>query len=602
MLTLAAWVLTATAWLRGAEYDEQYTLLITAGTPRPAWPDSVTTAARIRSVAAGAVGPLTIARELRATDVHPPLYFWTAAAWRAMGADSLFGLRLLSVCFALGALGLVGVIARQSGIPPAVAMLVTLGCYGFAYTGAIARGFALAHLLMLAGVACAFGGRRCQPVRGVARGFAGRRGLEARKSPSDIGRAAVPGVPCPTGSTRGAAARGAASGLLLGAAAFTNYLAGFVAAAAIAGVALQKRALAAGMAAGFALWMPAIAWFYLGQRDSRTGQFPEFAWWPGLTRLGRYAVANVFGGLPLYVGDSIRPAVSIAVGGFALGLAGLVGIRSRSGERLRVLLFCAAAPVLGLLGLALAFQTTAIELRYLSFSAPFTGLLLTGTVAGLPRRWAAGMGGMVMAVQALAIGGLMLRPETMQPARAVARAAAAANTDLVLVPFGNDGVGVVAAFAQEAAPDTRLLIVRENTQPVMVHALVHPYRRVALGMLAQDRASRTTIEQVSESLSHPPWRLAALTGTVAVYERACRAPVEGARDVLRGLHDREILPAARDDPGPDRRIRPPARAAARQPADPCDLAPDRAGVGAPLHGDLPGPAGLRLLLEAAREP
>ncbi len=34
-----------------------------------------------------------------------------------------------------------------------LAVLLTLGCYGFVYTGSIARGFALAQLLTMSGVA-----------------------------------------------------------------------------------------------------------------------------------------------------------------------------------------------------------------------------------------------------------------------------------------------------------------------------------------------------------------------------------------------------------------------------------------------------------------
>ena len=36
-----ALVLTTAAWLRGAEYDEQYTLFLTSGVARPDWPSSV---------------------------------------------------------------------------------------------------------------------------------------------------------------------------------------------------------------------------------------------------------------------------------------------------------------------------------------------------------------------------------------------------------------------------------------------------------------------------------------------------------------------------------------------------------------------------------
>ena len=41
VILLAALVLTAAAWMRGAEYDEQYTLFLTAGVARPDWPATV---------------------------------------------------------------------------------------------------------------------------------------------------------------------------------------------------------------------------------------------------------------------------------------------------------------------------------------------------------------------------------------------------------------------------------------------------------------------------------------------------------------------------------------------------------------------------------
>ena len=148
MLLLACLVLLAAAWLRGAEYDEQYTLFLTAGTPRPDWPGTPLTAAEVVARQGTRSGAAAIARDLRATDVHPPLYFWTVAAWRMSVADGLFGTRLLSVGFSVGALALVGALARRAGVPAAVAMLLTLGCYGFVYTGVVARGFALAQVLL----------------------------------------------------------------------------------------------------------------------------------------------------------------------------------------------------------------------------------------------------------------------------------------------------------------------------------------------------------------------------------------------------------------------------------------------------------------------
>src|SRR5665213_3336499 len=150
---LAAVVLSAAAGLRGAEYDEQYTLFLTAGIARPSWPETPFTAGDVRTMQMGHAGLAAIARDLRATDVHPPLYFWAVALWRRMIGAGLFAARMFSVLCGLGALVAVGMIAARAGISPALAMLLTLGCYGFAYTSAIARGFALAQMLTLAGVA-----------------------------------------------------------------------------------------------------------------------------------------------------------------------------------------------------------------------------------------------------------------------------------------------------------------------------------------------------------------------------------------------------------------------------------------------------------------
>ena len=111
-LIAAALVLMSAAWMRGAEYDEQYTLFLTAGDARPVWPADVFTAGEVRLLQAGHTGFAAIARDLRATDVHPPLYFWTEAEWRTLFGDSLFAARLASVLFSVAALCMVAVIAR----------------------------------------------------------------------------------------------------------------------------------------------------------------------------------------------------------------------------------------------------------------------------------------------------------------------------------------------------------------------------------------------------------------------------------------------------------------------------------------------------------
>ena len=166
-LLAAALLLTAVAWLRGAEYDEQYTLFLTGVVARPAWPAGVITAGEVRDLQAAHAGLGAIARDLRSTDVHPPLYFWAVAEWRRLVGDSLFAARMASVLFSVVTLSLVAAIARSGGIPVVPAVLLTVGCYGFAYTGAIARGFALAQMLSVAGDrGAAWRGTPCEPDAG----------------------------------------------------------------------------------------------------------------------------------------------------------------------------------------------------------------------------------------------------------------------------------------------------------------------------------------------------------------------------------------------------------------------------------------------------
>ena len=152
-LLVAALLLVAVAWLRSAEYDEQYTLFLTGGVARPIWGSHVITAGDVRALQSGRAGFSAIARDLRATDVHPPLYFWTIAEWRGLVGNSLFAARLASVLFSVVTLGLLAAIARAVGISPVEAMLLTVGCYGFAYTGATGRAFAMAQMLSVGGVA-----------------------------------------------------------------------------------------------------------------------------------------------------------------------------------------------------------------------------------------------------------------------------------------------------------------------------------------------------------------------------------------------------------------------------------------------------------------
>ena len=472
VLLLAAAVLTLTAWLRGAEYDEQYSLFLTAGTPRPLWPDTPFPAGLAKTFQAGGATLSEIGRDLRVTDVHPPLYFWLLSLWRAVFGPELFAARLLSVGLALGALACTGAIARQVRIPPSRAMLLTLGCYAFAYTGAIARGFALAQFLLLAGYLCL-------------------------SSPPRYWRFVL-------------------GGLCLGAASFSNYLAVFVACATLAAAiprALALRAWTSAIAAlvGFCLFLPLDLLWFLAQRGSRTGQFPPFSAIDSLFRLAARGAGAILGGLPLYVGE---PASQILAA--ALGLLLLVTVwriaRGLVWTRDTPLVLAVIATPAGLLLLGALFDNTPIEIRYLAFAMPFAALLAATTGPRLT--------GILLTVQAASLAGLMLAPQTMQPARAAAWAAASlAGEGIVLLPRGNDGVGVVGAFAIESPPDPRLLLIRPGETPSAIRARAAPHRRVVLALLEQDDASRAAATAMRQAFDDPGWREVARRPHLAVYER-----------------------------------------------------------------------------------
>jgi len=481
-------VLCLAAWFRGAEYDEQYTLFLTAGVPRPDWPATVFPAGLARDIQAGHAGLAAIAHDLRVTDVHPPLYFWLVAVWRDVLGHGLFVARLFSVLLGLGALALTGVIAQAALVPPVLAMLLTMGCYGFSYTSVVARGFALALLLLLGGVAGSLCGRRSWHF--------------------------------------------ALAGALLGAATLTNYLSVFAALACLLAAGLevlrpQRPGTGTGLAGGsktpgqaiavllgFLVFIPADLWWFLAQRDTRPGQFPPFSLARSLARLAVRFTGDILGGLPLYVSGAASITLTAVLGLLLIWLIARIVWRWRGIgiPRARMLFGLAAlAPPVGLIILGASFNNTPIEVRYLTFSTPFVGLLLAGA---LDRRGAA----VLLAVQAAAIAGLTLAPQTMQPARAAARAAAALVQDgVVLLPRGNDGVGVVGAFAIEAPSALPLLLIPALASPEQIRIRIQPWHRVVLALLEQDAASRTASEAMHQALADPGWREVAHEANVTVY-------------------------------------------------------------------------------------
>ena len=341
-LLFAVVVLGATAKLRAPEYDEAYSIFLTAGDPRPPWPTGVFHAGDVRGLYRADASLGQIARYLRTGDVHPPLYFWTLEYWRRLAGPSWFAARLLSVLFSIGALAALAWLAALAEVPVPAAMLIALLSYGFAYTGVVARGFALAQLLNIVGAAMIFSGIR-----------------DRKRFPALCG------------------------GFVLGAAGFSNYLAIFVGLAALCWLLLRRdgRKFFVPAVTGFAFWMPWIAYFFLPQRNSRIGQFKAFSPSHAMALLAKDSGAALFGGLPVYAGQA-GPFVTFAL---ALLFAICLGfIVKRWCPGLLLFAIAALAMPVGLLALGFIFDNTPIEIRYLAFSIPFLALLVAKT---LPKGW-----------------------------------------------------------------------------------------------------------------------------------------------------------------------------------------------------------------------
>ncbi len=447
-LGLAALVLGFIAWHRAPEYDEAYSIFLTAGDARPPWPSGVFTAGSVRHLFAGHAGFGQIAHDLRVGDVHPPLYFWALEIWRWVCGPSWFAARLLSVVFALGALAVIAWFVDAAEIAVLPALGLTLLNYGFAYTGVVARGFALAQFLNFLGFSLVF--------------------LAVQRRTRRLSLA---------------------GGLALGAAAFANYLAVFIAGAVLAWLCLarQRWRYFPPTALGLVPFLLADAWFFIAQRGTRTGQFTAFVPLQALKLLAKDFGAAQFGGLPLYAGR-FGPVVAVGLG--VLLLAAVFYVFRKRPKHALPLVLATAAPPLGLLALGFVFNNTPIEIRYLAFSMPYLALLFA---AALPRPLLAVM----LMVEFCAIIGLGFAPATMQPQGIAARQAAALPGTLILLPFGNDGVGVPGPFISKLPDSARVELLHPGQMPDLAHV-----PNIVLVNIPADGASRAARAQAQAYLQN----------------------------------------------------------------------------------------------------
>ncbi|MDD2876193.1 MAG: glycosyltransferase family 39 protein [Acidiphilium sp.] len=455
-LTVATLILVIVAWLRSGEYDEYYSTFLIAGDPRPHWPTIPVMVAALRGFYHGQASFIQIAQNLRHGDVHPPLYFWLLSLWRdAFGMD-LVRLRLLSILLTSLALASLTRMAQRFGVSAPLAIMITILCYGFAYTGIVARNFALADAFSLTGVMLLLEADEChKPAWGLL------------------------------------------AGLLLGAACFSNYLASFTTIAALGWIALNnwhRPALWLMPALGAALFIPAGAWFFLAQAGTRSGQFHRFRLGRALLDLIRDQAGAILGALPRYAAPPWSVAIETLLGIFAVVLTIVVirtGLPSLTPRHRRLVISMILAPPLGLLALGAIFNNTPIEVRYVWLGLPYIGL---GLAAGLRRKpW---LTGTLIAIQAAAIIGLAIAPQTMQPAARTVRLAteAAGPRTLVLVPFGNDGVGIPGPFIA-ASPNTMTVRIVRTVRPALLSETA-PFHRAIIANITVDDKSRALIPQL----------------------------------------------------------------------------------------------------------
>ncbi len=442
-LLLAALLLAAIAYLRPPEYDEAYSIFLTAGDARPPWPSGIFTAGDAATFFTGHASFAQISHALKTGDVHPPLYFWCLEIWRHLVGPSWFAARLLSVVFSLSSLALIAWLAEAADIPVLPALILTLLSYGFAYTGILARGFALAQFLNFAGFAIIFQTSR----------------LRSRRLAF-------------------------AAGLVFGAASFTNYLAIFTSLAMLVWLCLKKsrQRFILPMAAGLLPFILLDATYFLAQRHARSTQFVPFAPLHALGLLIKDTGGSLFGGLPLYAG-SAGPLVALAL--LVLFLAGLSCVLTRRHKHTKLLALTSIAPPCGLLALGFIFDNTPIEIRYLAFSLPYIALLLA---AALPRTLCL----IFIIVEACATVGLATAPATMQPQALAAKQISylAPPGTLVLLPYGNDGVGIPGPFIAAAPQTMRILLLHPGNMPNLARE-----KSLTLATLNADSESRATPAQ-----------------------------------------------------------------------------------------------------------
>jgi hypothetical protein len=109
----------------------------------------------------------------------------------------------------------------------------------------------------------------------------------------------------------------------------------------------------------------------------------------------------------------------------------------------------------------------------------------------------------------------------MQPARGTASAAAAlaGSRGLVLLPRGNDGVGVVGPFVAESPDWLHVLLVGREIPTRSAVSAASAYPRVVLALIGADADSRAVLPAMRAAFADSCWRSAGTGFNVIAFDR-----------------------------------------------------------------------------------
>ncbi len=353
--------------------DEAVSLLQVSGHPHPAWPRTPERAREATKLYLGTGTFAAIAEDLRQTDIHPPLYYWSLALWRWVMGFSIEAARGLSLLYSVGTvLALYMLLRVAQARRPLVPTVIYAVSTGAVFMGSIARNYALAMFLIVAAALC--------------------------------GYVAVDIMPR---NRRRAAACAIAMSLFCGLAFHTHYLSLFPVAVIVGWFCLNSRRSSRALAIGAPLLTlllglvaaPALIRNQLHARPDQNAGFP--GWGSELSMMLKGNLGVLWD--PSYNNRLLNP---IAI----IGVPALIGIavylaagrrREDDGKFWALLGGLAVAPSIGLLTLDVLFGKRSMYPLYLMFAGPPLVVILCHALVSLRSGWMRSAGVLIVATMFL---------------------------------------------------------------------------------------------------------------------------------------------------------------------------------------------------------